>query len=94
MAQTPLLTLAEVRLSFGGKPLFEGVDLSISKGERAALVGRNGAGKSTLMKIVSGQIEPDSGDVWVQPGTRIITVEQEPDLSPYDTLLDLSLIHI
>ena len=93
MAQTPLLTLAEVRLSFGGKPLFEGVDLSISKGERAALVGRNGAGKSTLMKIVSGQIEPDSGDVWVQPGTRIITVEQEPDLSPYDTLLDYVLDH-
>lgn len=93
MAQTPLLTLANVRLSFGGKPLFEGVDLSVSKGERAALVGRNGAGKSTLMKIVSGQIEPDSGDVWVQPGTRIITVEQEPDLTSYDTLLDYVLDH-
>jgi ATP-binding cassette subfamily F protein uup len=93
MAQTPLLTLGNVRLSFGGKPLFEGVDLSISKGERAALVGRNGAGKSTLMKIVSGQIEPDSGDVWVQPGTRIITVEQEPDLSSYDTLIEYVLDH-
>ncbi len=93
MAQTPLLTLADVRLSFGGKPLFEGVDLSISKGERAALVGRNGAGKSTLMKIVSGEIEPDSGQVWVQPGTRIITVEQEPDLSPYRTLIDYVLDH-
>ena len=93
MAQTPLLTLADVRLSFGGKPLFEGVDLSISKGERAALVGRNGAGKSTLMKIVSGEIEPDSGHVWVQPGTRIITVEQEPDLSPYQTLIDYVLDH-
>jgi ATP-binding cassette subfamily F protein uup len=69
------------------------VDLSISKGERAALVGRNGAGKSTLMKIVSGQIEPDSGDVWVQPGTRIITVEQEPDLSSYDTLIEYVLDH-
>jgi len=93
MAQTPLLTLGNVRLSFGGKPLFEGVDLSISKGERVALVGRNGAGKSTLMKIVSGQIEPDSGDVWVQPGTRIITVEQEPDLKPYKTLIDYVLDH-
>ncbi len=93
MAQTPLLTLSDVRLSFGGKPLFEGVDLAVSKGERAALVGRNGAGKSTLMKIVSGQIEPDSGTVWVQPGTRIITVEQEPDLTSYQSLLDYVLDH-
>ena len=79
MAQTPLLTLADIRLTFGGKPLFEGVDLNISRGERAALVGRNGAGKSTLMKIVAGRIEPDSGEVWIQPGTNIVFAEQEPD---------------
>ena len=93
MAQTPVLTLSDVRLSFGGKPLFEGINLTISKGERSALVGRNGAGKSTLMKIVAGHIEPDSGSVWLQPGTRIISVEQEPDLSPYDTLVAYLLDH-
>ena len=88
MAQTPLLTLADVRLSFGGKPLFEGVNLTISRGERAALVGRNGAGKSTLMKIVAARIEPDSGDVWCQPGTNIVFAEQEPNLSGYETFTD------
>ena len=88
MAQTPLLTLADVRLSFGGKPLFEGVNLTISRGERAALVGRNGAGKSTLMKIVAGRIEPDSGDVWCQPGTNIVFAEQEPNLSGFETFTD------
>ena len=88
MAQTPLLTLADIRLTFGGKPLFEGVDLNISRGERAALVGRNGAGKSTLMKIVAGRIEPDSGEVWIQPGTNIVFAEQEPDLSGFATYTD------
>lgn len=82
-----------VRLSFGGKPLFEGVELSINKGERAALVGRNGAGKSTLMKIVDGRIDPDTGEVWLQPGTRVVTVEQEPDFSAFETLLDFAMDH-
>ena len=81
MARPPLLTLSDIRLTFGGKPLFEGVDLVINKGERAALIGRNGAGKSTLMKIVAGRIEADEGNLWTQPGTRVVFAEQEPDLS-------------
>ncbi len=93
MAQPPILSLNDIRLSFGGKPLFEGVEFSLSKGERVALVGRNGAGKSTLMKIVDGRLDPDLGDVWLQPGTRIVTVEQEPDMSAFDTLLDFTMSH-
>ncbi|MBA4226752.1 MAG: elongation factor 3 [Hyphomonas sp.] len=88
MAQPPLITLTDVRLSFGNTPLFEGVTLALSKGERAALVGRNGAGKSTLMKIVSEAAEPDSGEVWRQPGVTFASVAQEPDLSGYATVLD------
>lgn len=61
MAQLPILTLSDVCLSLGGKPLFEGVTLTLARGERAALVGRNGAGKSTLMRIINGQTDPDSG---------------------------------
>lgn len=87
MAQPPLLSLAEVRLAFGNTPLFEGVTLSLSKGERAALVGRNGAGKSTLMKVISGLVEADSGEVWRQPGITFAAVAQEPDLAGFETVL-------
>jgi len=87
----PILILKEVRLAFGGKPLFEGVSFTLAKGERAALVGRNGAGKSTLMRLITGRFEADEGELWVHPGTVITTVEQEPDLSAYDTVLDYAI---
>jgi ABC transport system ATP-binding/permease protein len=88
MAAPPLITLTDVRLSFGGKPLFTGVSFSLSKGERVALVGRNGAGKSTLMKIISETVEADTGDVWRQPGITYAAVAQEPDLAGFETVLD------
>ncbi len=86
----PILTLTNVRLAFGGKPLFEGVTFTLAKGERAALVGRNGAGKSTLMRLITGRFEPDDGELWIHPGTVITTVEQEPDLSQFETVLDFA----
>jgi len=90
MARPPLLTLADVRLTFGGRPLFEGVEFALARGERCALVGRNGAGKSTLMKLVAGFIEADAGDIWRQPGTVAAFVAQEPAFSAYDTLADFA----
>ncbi len=84
----PILTMTDVRLAFGGKPLFEGVTFTLAKGERAALVGRNGAGKSTLMRLITGRHEADDGELWIHPGTVITTVEQEPDLSKFETVLD------
>ena len=86
MAPTPLLTLSGITLSFGGRPLFSGVDLSVGAGDRLCLVGRNGAGKSTLLKIAAGLVEPDSGTRWVQPGGRVRYLPQEPDLSGHATL--------
>lgn len=90
MARPPLLTLTNVQLTFGGRPLFSGVEFPLSKGERCALVGRNGAGKSTLMKLVAGVIEPDAGEIWVQPGSVATFVAQEPDFSAYATLADFA----
>lgn len=87
----PILTITDVRLAFGGKPLFEGVTFTLAKGERAALVGRNGAGKSTLMRLITGRHEPDAGELWIHPGTIITTVEQEPDLSQFETVLDFAI---
>jgi len=83
----PILTLAGIHLSFGGETLLEGVELAVSPGERLCLVGRNGSGKSTLLKIAAGQVEADRGERFVQPGTTIRYLPQEPNLSRFDTVL-------
>ncbi|MBX9930707.1 MAG: ATP-binding cassette domain-containing protein [Methylobacterium sp.] len=87
MAAPPLLTLQDVALTFGGTPLIEGAELAISPGERTCLVGRNGSGKSTLLKIATGLLEPDKGVRFLQPGTTIRYLAQEPDFSSFETTL-------
>ena len=83
----PLIQLGDISLSFGSTPLLDGVELSVSSGERVCLVGRNGSGKSTLLKIAAGLIEPDHGTRFVQPGATIRYLPQEPDLSAHPTTL-------
>src|SRR5438270_1948624 len=78
---SPLLQLRDIALTFGGTPLLSGAELSVCAGERVSLVGRNGAGKSTLLKIAAGLVEPDAGTVFVQPGTLVRYLSQEPDFS-------------
>ena len=77
-AKPPIAALRGVRLADGALQLFDGVDLGLEARVRACLVGRNGAGKSTLLKVLAGQIEPDAGERFLQPGTRIAFVPQEP----------------
>ena len=84
----PILFLRDIHLTFGGTPLLEGAELSVSEGERLALVGRNGSGKSTLLKIAAGLIQPDSGERFLQPGTTVRYLPQEPDLAGFPTALD------
>jgi ATP-binding cassette subfamily F protein uup len=83
----PLVQLTDIALTFGGTPLLEGVELSVSAGERVCLVGRNGSGKSTLLKIAAGLVEADGGERFVQPGAAVRYLPQEPDLSAFDTTL-------
>jgi ATP-binding cassette subfamily F protein uup len=84
----PLLSLQDIHLSFGGAPVLEGAAFFLAPSERLCLVGRNGSGKSTLLKIAAGLIEADSGVRFVQPGTTLRYLPQEPDLSGYATTLD------
>ena len=84
----PLLHLNDIALTFGGTPLLQGVELSVSAGERICLVGRNGSGKSTLLKIAAGLIDPDRGKRFFQPGATVRYLPQEPDLSAYATTFD------
>src|SRR5436305_10696516 len=81
----PLLTLQDIRLTFGGTPLFQGAELALGERERLCLVGRNGSGKSTLLRIAAGLAEADAGELFVQPGTTIRYLPQEPDLSGFAT---------
>ncbi|RLL71911.1 ABC-F family ATP-binding cassette domain-containing protein [Paenirhodobacter hankyongi] len=90
MARAPLLQLSGISLTFGGDPVFEGLDLTVQEGDRIALVGRNGSGKSTLMKVMAGLVEPDQGSRVVPSGTRVGYMEQEPDLSGFATLGDFA----
>ncbi|NLJ39521.1 MAG: sugar ABC transporter ATP-binding protein [Candidatus Atribacteria bacterium] len=60
------LRLSNISKSFGGVQALKGVDFSIGKGEIHCLVGENGSGKSTLIKIISGNLQPDSGEIWIE----------------------------
>ena len=91
MALPPLLALRDVWLTFGGTPIFTGITLSVSTGEKICLVGRNGSGKSTLLKILAGDVTHDGGERFVQPGLRYAYMPQDPptegkDVAEYVTL--------
>jgi ABC transport system ATP-binding/permease protein len=77
----PLIQLKDIALTFGGAPLLDGVELSVSPSERVCLIGRNGSGKSTLLRIAAGLVEPDRGSRFVQPGATIRYLPQEPDFA-------------
>ena len=91
MARAPLLQLNDISLTFGGDPVFSGLDLVVQEGDRVALVGRNGSGKSTLLKVMAGLVEPDQGTRTLPPGTHTGYMEQEPDFEGYATLGDYAL---
>ena len=90
MARAPLLQLSGISLTFGGDPVFSGLDLVIQPEDRVALVGRNGSGKSTLMKVMAGLVEPDAGERVLSPGTTVGYMEQHPDLGGFVTLGDFA----
>ncbi len=72
-----LLTCRTIGKAFGAQTLFSSVNLSISEGDRIGLIGPNGSGKSTLLKIISGLIEPDSGEIFRQKHVRASYLAQE-----------------
>jgi ATP-binding cassette subfamily F protein uup len=84
----PLLTLKAVAVTFGSTALFDDANLTIGAGERLCIVGRNGSGKSTLMKIAAGLVEPDRGERFLQPGTTLRYLPQEPDFGAARSVLE------
>src|SRR3954470_9437465 len=72
-----LLNLLDITLHFGGPAILEKVNFRIDPGERVCLAGRNGAGKSTLMKVIAGEMQPDTGDVLRPTGAVYRRLTQE-----------------
>ncbi len=84
----PILAFEGLGLVQGSGWLFRNLDIHIGPRDRLALIGRNGAGKTTLLKLLGGSIEGDEGRRTIVPGTRVVILEQEPDLRGFATLRD------
>lgn len=96
MAQPPILSWEGLGLQQGGRwllggPEREDIDLHIGPRDRLALIGRNGAGKTTLFRLIDNRIEADRGLRKVKPGLRIVVLEQDPQVTGHDTLMDWAL---
>ncbi len=86
----PILSYEGLGLVQGSGWLFQDLDIYIGARDRLALIGRNGAGKTTLLKLLANRIDADKGKRTIVPGTHVVMLEQEPDLSAFDTLMDFA----
>ncbi|HEX8401345.1 MAG TPA: ATP-binding cassette domain-containing protein [Allosphingosinicella sp.] len=87
----PVLAYENLGLVQGAGWLFRGLDLFVGPRDRLALIGRNGAGKTTLLKCLAGIIDTDEGRRTIQPGIRVVLLEQDPELTGFATLRDYAL---
>lgn len=87
----PLLTMTNLKHSYGSQRVLEGVTLSIEAGEKIGLVGRNGSGKSTLMRIMAELMQPDSGSIHRQRGLQVGYLDQDPSFEDARTVRDVAL---
>ena len=101
------ITLRNVSVGFGARAVLTGVDLVVASGDRVGVVAPNGVGKSTLLKVLAGDLAPESGVVLRAPASAsVVRLSQEPEVRDTESLHDhlarrtgvaaaqLSLIHI
>lgn len=82
----PIVNAQNITKAYGASPLFENISFTVTEGDRIGLIGPNGSGKSTLLGILSGRIEPDSGEVAVRKRTRLSYVLQESQFEAEETV--------
>ena len=85
-----MLNLEALTYRIDGRPLVEGASLTVYKGDRLALIGRNGSGKTTLLRLITGELQPDAGDITLARGVRVGTVAQDAPSGP-ESLIDTVL---
>ncbi|MEO1130515.1 MAG: ABC-F family ATP-binding cassette domain-containing protein [Planctomycetota bacterium] len=84
----PVLAATNVGHAFGDRVILDGCSFGVEVGERVGIVGRNGAGKSTLIKVLTGELKPDTGSRSVQRGAQVGYLQQDIDFEPDETLRD------
>mgnify|MGYP002329561593 CR=1 FL=1 len=87
-----MITVNDVSLNFSGQTLFKHVDLKFTPGNCYGIIGANGAGKSTFLKILSGELEPTSGEVSILPKTRMSVLKQDQN-SPLEVEEQVVIIY-
>jgi len=87
-----VITVSNLTIQFGPKPLFENVSVKFGAGHRYGLIGANGSGKSTLMKIIGGDLEPSAGNVSVDPGRRLGKLRQDQFAYEDSRVLDVVMM--
>ncbi len=87
-----MLTVSNLTIQFGAKPLFENVNVKFGDGNRYGLIGANGCGKSTLMKIMAGVLEPSAGNVALDPHERMAFLRQDQFAFEDERVLDVVLM--
>ena len=83
-----MITASNISLSYGTQVLFKEVNIKFTPGNCYGVIGANGAGKSTFLKILSGEIEPDTGDVFITPGERLTVLKQDHFAFNNHTVID------
>ncbi|OEE39486.1 ABC-F family ATPase [Vibrio ordalii] len=83
-----MISTANITQQFGAKPLFENISVKFGEGNRYGLIGANGCGKSTFMKILSGELEPSSGNVSYDPNERVAKLNQDQFAYEEFTVID------
>ena len=87
-----MLTVQNVALQYGKRVLFKDVDLKFTRGNCYGVIGANGAGKSTLLKIISGEINPQRGEIMLEPGNRMAVLSQNQSAYDEHQVLDTVLM--
>lgn len=87
-----MLQATNISLAFGGRVLYKEVNLKFTKGNCYGIIGANGAGKSTFLKIITGEIEPNTGEIFITPGERMSVLAQNQNAYDNETVLNTVLL--
>ncbi len=87
-----MIQASNISLAFGGRTLYKDVNLKFTKGNCYGIIGANGAGKSTFLKILTGELEPNTGEIFISPGERMSVLQQNQNSYDDKTILNTVLL--